>query len=195
MRRKSRKVDSINPNDRHEIEDASSVRGLPPRKVNKKGLRGGVQKTIARDFGTTTVSQIAFVVHGLPIAQPRHRATARNGYVHLYLPTDHPVHAYKRLIAAAALEQKKGVIEGAIRLDILFSFLPAKSARGIKTQFKISKPDLDNLAKAVKDAITDSGLWIDDAQVVEMHIAKIIGKVQATSITIRGVDFPIEVLG
>jgi crossover junction endodeoxyribonuclease RusA len=33
-------------------------------------------------------------------------------------------------------------------------------------------PDLDKLARCVNDAITDAGLWRDDAQVVVMHCAK-----------------------
>jgi Holliday junction resolvase RusA-like endonuclease len=33
-------------------------------------------------------------------------------------------------------------------------------------------PDLDKLCRAVADAITDAGLWADDAQVVSLVAAK-----------------------
>ena len=34
----------------------------------------------------------------------------------------------------------------------------------------ICKPDIDNLAKAVMDALTDAGAWRDDCQIVELTI-------------------------
>lgn len=145
------------------------------------------------DIGATTVSLISFVVDGTPVAQPRHRATVRGGYVHHYLPPDHPIHEYKRNIIVKASEQNVAIIEGAVRLDVLFSFIHPKSGKNRKAQFKISKPDLDNLEKAVMDGLTDSGIWIDDAQVVEKHSAKIYGETQGTCITIRGIEFPITI--
>jgi crossover junction endodeoxyribonuclease RusA len=37
----------------------------------------------------------------------------------------------------------------------------------------VTAPDLDKLARAIGDAITDAGtVWADDAQVVELHVAK-----------------------
>ena len=35
-----------------------------------------------------------------------------------------------------------------------------------------SKPDIDNLAKAVMDAMGDCDVWADDAQVAELHASK-----------------------
>ena len=145
------------------------------------------------DIGTQTVSLISFIVDGLPIAQPRHRATARGGFVQHYLPSDHPIHAYKREIMVKASAQNVATIEGAVRLDLLFSFLHPKKGKHRKAQFKISKADLDNLEKGVMDGLTDAGIWIDDAQVVEKHSAKIFGETQGTCITIRGIEFPIVI--
>lgn len=145
------------------------------------------------DTGKPTVSLISFVVDGTPVAQPRHRATARGGFVHHYLPSDHPIHEYKRNIIVKASEQNVATIEGAVRLDLLFSFVHPKRGKHRKAQFKISKPDIDNLEKAVMDGLTQSGIWIDDAQVVEKHSAKIWGDTQGTCITIRGVEFPIVI--
>lgn len=36
----------------------------------------------------------------------------------------------------------------------------------------IAKPDADNLAKAVLDALTDAGWWVDDSRVANLFIQK-----------------------
>lgn len=136
------------------------------------------------------IGRRTMVVMGKPIPQPRHRATVRGGFVKMYLPSDHPVQAYKKAIIDEARRVKLPMIEGPVRLDILFSFCK-KPCRG--RQFRISKPDLDNLEKAVMDALTDAGVWSDDAQVVEKHTVKINGLLDATSIFVSSLSFtPLE---
>lgn len=38
--------------------------------------------------------------------------------------------------------------------------------------YRVTKPDTDNLNKALKDCMTKLGFWADDAQVCEEHIGK-----------------------
>ncbi len=38
--------------------------------------------------------------------------------------------------------------------------------------YPLSMPDVDKLARAVMDAVTDSGMWDDDARVVDLHSRK-----------------------
>lgn len=137
---------------------------------------------------TDKTQMMSFVVFGKPIAQPRHRAAARHGHIVHYLPNAHPVHAYKKALIIEAKRHAKGMIEGAVRLEILFSFAFPKAKKGTK-EFKISRPDLDNLEKAVMDAMTDGEIWIDDAQVVDKRSIKIYGSVDATSIVIVPIKF------
>lgn len=131
----------------------------------------------------------SLVVFGKPVAQPRHRASCRGGYAKMYLPGDHPVHDFKRRIMAVAASHPIRRIEGPVRLDLLFAFSQPK---GRKRQFKISKPDLDNLEKAVMDALTDAGVWCDDAQVVEKHSTKVYAATDATSIFITPLEFGVD---
>ena len=52
----------------------------------------------------------------------------------------------------------------------------------------ISKPDFDNIAKAVCDGITRAGLWTDDCRVMDGRVVKwraAIGEAPHTEITIR----------
>lgn len=68
---------------------------------------------------------------------------------------------------------KRNVIYGK---DIPLS-LNVKWCFGIKGnhyhgEYRVSKPDTDNLQKMLKDCMTALGFWYDDAQVVEEHIGK-----------------------
>ena len=37
------------------------------------------------------------------------------------------------------------------------------------------RPDADKLARSLLDAISDAGVWRDDAQVAELHVRKVYG--------------------
>lgn len=39
-------------------------------------------------------------------------------------------------------------------------------------EYRVTKPDTDNLQKMLKDCMTELGFWYDDAQVCEEHIGK-----------------------
>ena len=125
---------------------------------------------------------IIFVVEGQPKAQPRAKACLRGGHVHMYTPT-------------SAKEWKSLIIDGAQRADgfprepytgpvavslTFFMKRPQTLCRKKDPEYPIycpKKPDLDNLVKAVYDALTNAGLWKDDSQVVlsdacKMYAAK-----------------------
>lgn len=62
-------------------------------------------------------------------------------------------------------------LEGAVRLTVVFQFLAGdRHTSGFP---KTTKPDTDNMLKALKDALTRAGFWKDDAQVWNETTAKI----------------------
>lgn len=86
---------------------------------------------------------------------------------------------WKSAVMAAAKEKGEGVtFTGPLALSLSFYFARPQShfgAKGLKPSapvFHTKKPDADNLAKAVMDAMTDAGFWTDDCQVVESHTFK-----------------------
>lgn len=133
--------------------------------------------------------QIVINVKGLPIAQPRHRAACRGGFPKMYIPKDHAVHAWKKSVMSAAAQVTDVTIEGAIKVDCLFVFPSPKSKKSQTGNYKFSKPDIDNLLKAIFDALTDVSLWADDSQVVEIHSAKMYGDEPCAIIRVEAVDF------
>ena len=108
-------------------------------------------------------------VSGVPKAQPRPRMTAKG---HAYNPGS--ADAWKDAVCAEFLSCRRGeAISGPVRLRVRF-YLPApkgaKKAEGETPHAR--KPDLDNLLKAVMDAMSMAGVWEDDSRVFETAASK-----------------------
>ena len=118
---------------------------------------------------------ISFVVCGDPVAQPRHKIATRGKFAHAYIPKDHSIHAYKQALQMFARIAMAGrtPVDGPVLVTILFRFARPKShtkAARLDDNHR-QKPDLDNLAKAVLDAL--NGIcWLDDSQVCQIRASK-----------------------
>lgn len=118
---------------------------------------------------------ITFRVYGEPKAQPRVRAFARkmgNGKFAARVYDPGTAEAWKSQIAEAAKPFIERTITNPVRLKLEF-FMPRPKShfgkKGLKPnapQFHVSKPDLDNMEKAIKDALTQIHMWQDDCQVI-----------------------------
>lgn len=62
-------------------------------------------------------------------------------------------------------------IEGAVRVEIGF-YYPARRKKDIGAP-KVTRPDLDNMAKSIIDAAMAVGYFKDDSQICELHLSKI----------------------
>jgi Holliday junction resolvase RusA-like endonuclease len=116
---------------------------------------------------------LRFFIPGVPVPQPRARITTRGKFAHAYTPKDHPVHAWRKAVAQAALDaaggQRFGKAPIIIAADYVFprpkSHLDKNGLAKPAFVDAIPPRDLDNLNKAVWDALTDAGIWKDDKQV------------------------------
>ena len=122
---------------------------------------------------------ISFFASGTPKGQPRPRAFVCGGKARVY--DAGTAEGWKSAVAVAARDVLPAVpIAGPIAVEIQFSMPRPKSHYGAKGAVKpafesaqhTQKPDLDNLAKAVLDAMTVLRFWGDDAQIVEMTLGK-----------------------
>lgn len=75
------------------------------------------------------------------------------------------------LMAALRDHVPEAPIEGPVRLTVLWMFPHGKSHK--PKEWRITKPDTDNLQKGLKDCMTKLGFWKDDAQVVCETVGKL----------------------
>ena len=122
----------------------------------------------APDLGET-MPTVTLNVAGIPAAQPRQRFARRGNFVHTYTPDT--ADGWKAAIEAEAIKSGVKIGKGVpIKLTIMLK-MPRPKSRPVEIPH-IVKPDLDNLAKAVMDALSDAGIWHDDAQVYRLYASK-----------------------
>lgn len=122
---------------------------------------------------------ISFFCAGIPKAQPRVKAFVRGGHAGVYTPDG--AETWKMEVRRQAVANApESVIAGVVRIQLDF-FLPRPKAHldkhGVpKPKSPVwcqKKPDLDNLIKAVTDAITDTQkVWLDDSQICFISATK-----------------------
>ena len=136
---------------------------------------------------------VSFIVYGDPVPQPRARITTRGRFAHAYTPKKHPIHAYRALVAkewkTPWVALPRDPFSGPVTVSLVFYLERPASHLKKDGSPKASaplypRPDVDNLAKAVLDALTDAGAWADDSQVVSLGVRKKWSQVAHTLITI-----------
>lgn len=115
---------------------------------------------------------IEFEIELDPIPQPRPKARRIGPGIQIYTPNSGPIKAYKAAIAEA-FKQVAGEtfepLKGPLCLTIGFTF--ERPHARLKEGAHIIKPDLDNLAKGVMDALNGIA-WHDDSQIVKLELTK-----------------------
>jgi Holliday junction resolvase RusA-like endonuclease len=109
-----------------------------------------------------------FHVNGLPKAQPRPMVVKNTG--HIYTPNS--AKDWKELITAECMARRQPEIDEPVRLTVCFYFPLPKRLKGKTFCPHVSKPDTDNLLKAVQDAMTEARVWRDDAIVFSVITEK-----------------------
>lgn len=81
------------------------------------------------------------------------------------------VKAAKKLLTAHLMVRRPDKpMKGAVSLSTVWLFPKGKSHR--HGEWRITKPDTDNLQKLLKDCMTRCGYWHDDAQVARETVEK-----------------------
>ena len=111
---------------------------------------------------------MTLVIHGKPAPQPRVRAYRRGEHAGVYTPST--ADAWKEQVMLAAGLYRGQFTTGPLRLEVEF-FLPRSKAHK-HDDYVAVKPDIDNLLKSTMDALSDAGVWRDDAQVAAVVMSK-----------------------
>ena len=110
---------------------------------------------------------INFFVFGDPVPQGRPRFTTKP-FPMAYDPKTSK--DWKKVVATHARCSKPDILEGPLHMSLSF-YLKRPKSLPKKVKHHIKKPDLDNLAKAVKDAL-EGICFLRDQQVVSMDLKK-----------------------
>ena len=124
------------------------------------------------------MQQITYSVPGEPRGKGRPKFARRGNFVKTY--TDAKTASYEdqiRFYALQAMGDTK-TIQGAVRVFISINMAVPKSYSKRRTEDCLSgserplkKPDWDNVAKSVCDAMNGI-VYVDDTQIVEAHVTK-----------------------
>jgi crossover junction endodeoxyribonuclease RusA len=116
-----------------------------------------------------------FTIPGIPVAQPRQRHRIVGTYVQNYTPTKHPVNAFKAAAQLAASQVFDEPLGGPVMLKVVFVMPRPKNliwkSRPMPRLPKVTKPDCENILKALMDALTGIA-WRDDVQVWTAWVTK-----------------------
>ena len=128
--------------------------------------------------------ELRFTVPGVPVAQPRQRqravtTKAGGSFIQNYTPTKHPVNVFKAAViehASRAMQANGWSPFGCpVSVDCTFIMPRPKSDRRASHLIIPSdkKPDIDNLFKALTDAMTGI-VYVDDKQIWIMRADKML---------------------
>lgn len=116
--------------------------------------------------------QLGFFLPMIPptVTYQEHKVTVRNGKPVFYEPPELKA-ARSKLTDAVGKYAPEEPLAGPLRLVTKWIW----PDNGAPASWKTSKPDTDNLIKLLKDCMTRTGFWKDDAQVASEVTEKFYG--------------------
>ena len=123
---------------------------------------------------------VSFSIPGVAVGKGRPRISTRGGFARAYTPEPTVVYeaqvaaAGKQAMADAGLELLETPLN--VRIDVFVqipkSFSKKKREQALASEiFPTSRPDIDNVAKAILDAL-NTVVYEDDDQVVNLSVSK-----------------------
>lgn len=117
-----------------------------------------------------------FVVEGKPTGKGRPRFRRIGNFVQTYTPEK--TSEYEKLVRIRFQNAGGQITDKPVRVEIVALFAPPKSTRKrdkaemlASRVLPVKKPDCDNIAKIILDALNKIA-YIDDAQVIELVVKK-----------------------
>ena len=117
---------------------------------------------------------LVITVHGVPAPQGSKSAFALRkagvytGRVAIVEDAKHRTRPWRQLVTAAAVTAMAGAapLAGPLAVSCVLTMPKPKSAPKRQRAWACKRPDRGKLERAIEDALTDAGVWGDDAQVV-----------------------------
>ena len=131
---------------------------------------------------------IEFIIPGQPQGKARARTTRHGTY------TPENTVLYENFIKICYRQKSRNYTEKPLHISIVANFEPTKSASKVQRQAMLSglikptkKPDIDNIAKVVLDALNGIA-YKDDTQVIRLELIKRYSDRAEVSVHIQEVD-------
>lgn len=111
---------------------------------------------------------IEITVYGTPAPQGSKKFVGMVNGHGMMVESSKKVKPWRQDVKAAAIEARNGAapIDGPIVVRMVFTMPKPLSAPKRKRTYPDKKPDLSKLARSTEDALTEAGIWRDDARVI-----------------------------
>lgn len=145
------------------------------------------------------------VVYGNPAPQGSKRFLGVRGGKGIMVESSKAVKPWREAVKCAALNcleddhaplsierHCNGALIGAVSVRMVFTVPKPKSAPKRTRTWPDRKPDLSKLVRSTEDALTDAGVWEDDARVVRCEASKVYPGEGTDALHIPGVVIHVE---
>lgn len=133
-----------------------------------------------------------FEIEGKPVGKGRPRFKRMGNFVQTYTPAN--TAEYEKLVRLRFQNAGGVITDKPVRVEITAFFAPPKSTRKRDRIEMLAnrilpekKPDCDNIAKIVLDALNKIS-YKDDSQVIELSVKKLYSEVAKVSVHIEEID-------
>lgn len=140
---------------------------------------------------------VTIIVYGSPAPQGSKKFVGMKGGHGVMVESSKKVKPWRTDVKDAALLVRKGAppIDAPISVRMVFTVPKPSSAPKSRRTWAMRKPDVSKLARSTEDALTDAGIWADDARIVEYsRLAKVFPGEDAEALEAPGVRIEISVL-
>ncbi len=125
---------------------------------------------------------MTITVYGQPAPQGSKRFLGVRGGKGIMVESSKAVKPWREAVKFAALEERRDLslgmdelftIEGPLNIHMVFTVPKPRSAPKRRRTWPDRKPDLSKLVRSTEDALTDAGVWEDDARIVRCVASKV----------------------
>ncbi len=117
---------------------------------------------------------MTITVYGSPAPQGSKKFVGHAGNGRgILIESSKAVKPWREAVKWAARESIQDKLVGAIEVEITFTIQKPKSAPKSRVTYPDRKPDLSKLVRSTEDALSDAGVWEDDARVVSCMARKV----------------------
>lgn len=140
---------------------------------------------------------LSIVVYGSPAPQGSKKFVGVVNGHGMMVESSKKVKPWRQDVKAAALLVRDGrpSIDGPVSVRMVFTVPKPASSPKRRKIYPMRKPDVSKLARSTEDALTDAGIWSDDARVVQYdRLAKVFPGEDPEALEAPGVRIQINLM-